>query len=191
MRLYKIRRMRFLIAGILVLVSTLGFAQSSVLRFTDYGVTRPLINPACMGLEEGVNGLLLYRSRFEKSEYWPSTGAFNINSMIKDKNLGGGLTLIFDKYGPYQKLFAYVAGSYKLKVNEGKYLYFGLQAGLNYVSNSGDYLMDQEEVIFQIIIASRILGSDCIIRPINIMSGFPFLSLSITQLTNRETRLIR
>ena len=80
MRLYKIRRMRFLIAGILVLVSTLGFAQSSVLRFTDYGVTRPLINPACMGLEEGVNGLLLYRSRFEKSEYWPSTGAFNINS---------------------------------------------------------------------------------------------------------------
>jgi len=148
LRLYKICRMRFLIAGILVLVSTLGFAQSSVLRFTDYGVTRPLINPACMGLEEGVNGLLLYRSRFEKSEYWPSTGAFNINSMIKDKNLGGGLTLIFDKYGPYQKLFAYVAGSYKLKVNEGKYLYFGLQAGLNYVSNSGDYLMDQEEVIF-------------------------------------------
>ena len=62
MRLYKICRMRFLIAGILVLVSTLGFAQSSVLRFTDYGVTRPLINPACMGLEEGVNGLLLYRS---------------------------------------------------------------------------------------------------------------------------------
>lgn len=148
LRFYKIRSMRFLITGVFILISTLGFSQSSVLRFTDYGVTQPLINPACMGLEEGVNGLLLYRSRFEKSDYWPSTGAFNINSMIKNKNLGGGLSLIFDKYGPYQKLFAYVAGSYKLKVNEGKYLYFGLQAGLNYVSNSGDYLMHDEEVIF-------------------------------------------
>lgn len=130
------------------MASTFGFAQNTVLRFTDYAVTRPLINPACMGLEGGVNGLLLYRSRFEKSDYWPSTGAFNINSMINDKNFGGGLTLIFDKYGPYQKVFAYVAGSYKLQVNEGKYLFFGLQAGVNYVSNSGNYQMGQEEVIF-------------------------------------------
>lgn len=141
--------MRFLITGILLLTVCLGYSQSNVLRFTDYHVSRPLINPACMGLEEGVNGLLLYRSRFEKTDYWPSTGAFNLNTMIKDKNLGGGVTLIFDKYGPYQKLFAYLAGSYRLKVNEGKYLFFGLQAGVNYVSNSGGYQKaDEEEVIF-------------------------------------------
>lgn len=140
--------MRFLITGILLLIAGAGFGQNNVLRFTDYGITQPLINPACMGLEDGVNGLLLYRSRFEKAEYWPSTGAFNVNTMIRDKNLGGGLTLIYDKYGPYQKLFAYVAGTYRLKVNEGKYLYFGLQAGVNYVSNKGNYLMHDEEIIF-------------------------------------------
>lgn len=140
--------MKYIFAGILLLVACIGQGQS-VLKFTDYGVARPLINPAYMGVETGVNGLALYRSRFEKSDYWPSLGAFNINSSIKDKNLGGGLSVMFNKYGPYQKLFAYVAGSYKLKVNEGKYLYFGIQAGLNYVSNSNDYnKADPEEVIF-------------------------------------------
>lgn len=140
--------MKFVFTSILVLLVSLGFSQNSILKFTDYGVTKPLINPAAMGLESGVNGLLFYRSRFEKAEYWPSTGAFNVNSMIRDKNLGGGLTLIFDKYGPYQKLFAYVAGTYKLKVNEGKWLYFGLQAGINYVTNEGNYKLADEENVF-------------------------------------------
>lgn len=140
--------MRRILTLILVLVSCAGYAQNSVLTFTDYTLARPLINPAAMGHETGANGLLLYHSRFEKAEYWPSTGAFNINSLLKDKNFGGGLTLVFDKYGPYQKLFAYVAGTYKLKVNEGKYLYFGLQAGVNYVSDDNSRDKHDEETIF-------------------------------------------
>lgn len=142
--------MRFVIAGLLVFVTTWSsWGQSNVLRFTDYNMVRPVINPACMGVEGGMNGLLLYRSRFEKSDYWPSTGVFNLNSMIENKNLGGGINLIFDKYGPYQKLNAYLAGTYRLKVNEGKYLFFGLQAGINYVTNSGNYKKYDEEVIFE------------------------------------------
>lgn len=141
--------MRFIVAGLLLITTiTAGWAQTNVLRFTDYAMVQPVINPACMGMEEGLGGLLLYRSRFEKSDYWPSTGVFNINSSIPGKNLGGGINLIYDKYGPYEKLFAYVAGSYKLKVNEGKYLFFGLQAGINYVSNAGNYRKYDEEVIF-------------------------------------------
>lgn len=140
--------MKFCLTLILVMVAYCGFAQSGVLKFTDYTVARPLINPAAMGLESGANGVLLYRTRFEKSEFWPSTGAFNINSLIPNKNLGGGITLIFDKYGPYQKLFAYLAGTYRLKVNEGKWLYFGLQVGINYVTNSNDYVVHDEETIF-------------------------------------------
>lgn len=141
--------MKFVFTLLLLLACCVGFSQNDVLKFTDYGVAQPLINPACMGLEPGVGGLLLYRSRFEKAEFWPSTGAFNVNSMIKDKNLGGGITLLFDKYGPYQKVIAYVAGSYKLKINEGKFLYFGLQAGINYVTNAGGYVLnDTEETIF-------------------------------------------
>lgn len=131
-----------------VMMVSLGYSQSSVLRYTDYNMAQPLINPAAMGLETGVNGMLLYRSRFEKAEFWPSTGAFNINSLIPNKNLGGGLSMIFDKYGPYQKLFVYLSGSYRLKVNEGKWLYFGLQAGINYVTNSNDYVVHDEETIF-------------------------------------------
>lgn len=141
--------MKLVFTLFLLFACCLGFSQNDVLKFTDYGVAQPLINPACMGLEPGVGGLLLYRSRFEKAEFWPSTGAFNVNSMIKDKNLGGGITLLFDKYGPYQKVIAYVAGSYKLKINEGKFLYFGLQAGINYVTNEGGYVLnDTEETIF-------------------------------------------
>lgn len=137
--------MKLVLTLLLLGMACAGFAQNSILKFTDYGVAQPLINPAAMGHRTGANGLLLYRSRFEKTEYWPSTGAFNINSLLKDKNLGGGLTVLFDKYGPYQKLFAYVAGTYKLKVNEGKDLYFGIQAGINYVTNEGNYLLHDPE----------------------------------------------
>lgn len=140
--------MKVVLTLLLVLAAGFGFAQNSILKFTDYGMAQPLINPASMGHEPGANGLLLYRSRFEKAEYWPSTGAFNINSMLKNKNLGGGLSILFDKYGPYQKLFAYVAGTYKLKVNEGKDLYFGLQAGVNYVTNEGNYKLHDPETVF-------------------------------------------
>lgn len=140
--------MKFVLTLILLLAAGWGSAQNSILNFTDYGLAQPLINPAAMGLEDGANGVLLYRSRFEKSEFWPSTGAFNINSMIPNKNLGGGLSIIYDKYGPYQKLYAYLAGTYRLKVNEGKWLYFGLQAGINYVTNSNDYIVHDPETIF-------------------------------------------
>lgn len=140
--------MKFFWTLIFVMMATLGFSQSSMLRFTDYNMAQPLINPAAMGLESGANGMMLYRSRFEKAEFWPSTGAFNINSLIPNKNLGGGISLIFDKYGPYQKLFAYLSGTYRLKVNEGKWLYFGLQAGVNYVTNSNEYIVHEEETIF-------------------------------------------
>lgn len=141
--------MKVVLTALLLLAVGMGYAQNSVLKFTDYGVAQPLINPASMGHETGANGLFLYRSRFEKAEYWPSTGAFNINSMLKDKGLGGGLSILFDRYGPYQKLFAYVAGTYKLKVNEGKNLYFGLQVGVNYVTNNaGNYRLHDEETIF-------------------------------------------
>jgi len=139
---------KFVLTAILVFMAGWGFGQGSILKFTDYTSTRPLINPAAMSQETGANGLLFYRSRFEKAEYWPSTGAFNINSLIANKNFGGGVSLIFDKYGPYQKLFAYVAGVYRLKVNEGKWLNFGLQAGVNYVTNSNDYRLHDEETVF-------------------------------------------
>lgn len=140
--------MKIVLILLLVLTTCVGYAQNSVLTFTDYGAAQPLINPASMGHESGANGLLLYHSRFEKAEYWPSTAAFNINSMLTEKNFGGGLSVIFDKYGPYQKLFLYVAGTYKLKVNEGKNLYFGLQAGVNYVADDPARDVAQEETVF-------------------------------------------
>jgi hypothetical protein len=176
--------MRFIVAGLLVVMSvTAGIAQTNVLRFTDYAMVQPVVNPACMGMEEGVAGLLLYRSRFEKSDYWPSTGVFNINSGIKGKNLGGGINLIYDKYGPYEKLFAYVAGSYKLKVNEGKFLFFGLQAGINYVSNAGNYTRKKSYSV--IITVSRTSVSVCTSRPISIMSVCRFRNSGIIQSTKR------
>ncbi|MDL2251492.1 PorP/SprF family type IX secretion system membrane protein [Odoribacter sp. OttesenSCG-928-J03] len=142
--------MRFLIVVITLLVLSVlpSYSQNNLLRFTDYDVTKPLINPAAMGLEEGVEGLLLYRSRFEKAEHWPSTGALNINSIFSSKGLGGGLSVIYDKHGPYQKIFAYIAGVYRLQVNEKNFLYFGLQFGINYVSSSGDYRLADEEFIY-------------------------------------------
>ena len=127
--------MKIVLTSLFVGMAFTVFAQSEYLKFTDYTLAQPLINPSVMGVESGVSGLMLYQSCFEKTDFRPTLGAFNVNSSIQDKGLGGGITVIYDKYGPYQKMAAYLAGSYRLKVNEGKYLFFGLQAGVNYVSN--------------------------------------------------------
>lgn len=127
--------MKYVLTILFVLMVCTGWAQNDYLKFTDYNVARPLINPATVGMESGFNGLLMYQTCFESSDVRPSLGAFNINSALKNKNLGGGVSVIYDKYGPYQKTSAYLAFSYKLKVNEGKNLFFGLQAGVNYVTN--------------------------------------------------------
>ncbi|MDR1756903.1 MAG: type IX secretion system membrane protein PorP/SprF [Culturomica sp.] len=140
------KKMRILFAGLLVGMTALnGFAQTNLMRFTDYNMVQPVINPARMGTASGVNGLLLYRTRFENSDVWPSTGVLNLHTLIEEKNLGGGLNLVFDKYGPYQKLHAYVAGTYRLQVNEGRYLFFGIQAGVNYVGIEPEYVLHHEE----------------------------------------------
>ena len=146
---------------VVLLTAFRGWGQNDYLKFTDYTTARPLINPATMGVEEGVGGLVMYQTSFESSSIRPSLGAFNLNSSIRDKGLAGGVTALYDKYGPYQKVSAYVALSYKLKVNEGKHLFFGLQAGVNYVSNDpSKYHWDEEEPgAMEQISLERILSS--------------------------------
>lgn len=135
-----------ILLAVLLTATIRGWGQNDYLKFTDYTTARPLINPATMGVEEGVGGLVMYQTSFESSSIRPSLGAFNLNSSIRDKGLAGGVTALYDKFGPYQKVSAYVALSYKLKVNEGKHLFFGLQAGVNYVSNDpSKYHWDEEE----------------------------------------------
>lgn len=150
--------MKVVFTGLLVLLAlTRGWAQGDYFKFTDYNMAQPIINPAAIGQDLGVAGVLLYQSCFEATEFRPTTGAFNINSAIKDKGLGGGISLIYDKFGPYEKVTAYVQGSYRLKVNEGKYLYFGLQVGLNYVTNdpSKYKIKDEEPMLMQQIKLSQ------------------------------------
>lgn len=143
--------MKFALTGLLLLgMLTRGWAQSDYLKFTDYTMGQPLINPAAIGLDAGVAGVLMYQSCFETTDLRPNTGIFNINSALKNKGLAGGVSFIYDKYGPYEKLSAYLQGSYKLKVNEGKFLFFGLQAGLNYVSNDpSKYNLKDDEPLLQ------------------------------------------
>jgi type IX secretion system PorP/SprF family membrane protein len=140
--------MRYFIIVLLSIVSLTVSAQDEILDFTDYDVTKPFYNPAAMGLEPGLEGIMMYRTRFEAGDMWPSMGALNVNKLFEEKNMGGGITMFFDKQGPYRRFYAYLAGVYRLQINEGKYLFFGLQAGINYVTNRGGYVTADEETIY-------------------------------------------
>ena len=61
--------MKFILTSLLVWMSCTVFAQSEYLKFIDYTIAQPLINPATMGLEEGWNGLMMYQSCFEKTDF--------------------------------------------------------------------------------------------------------------------------
>lgn len=147
--------MRFLMTLILATMVGSAYAQNSLLKFTDYTMAQPLINPAAMGQETGVNGMTLYRSSFDGRAL---TGAFNINTLFPDKDLGGGITLLFNNEGPRKTMIFYIAGTYRLKLDDGKLLYFGLQAGINHEifdKNKYNPSDDGDEVLLNIENSSK------------------------------------
>lgn len=97
--------------------------------FSQYIVNGLAINPAYAGRNGVMDVTASHRRQWLGFNGSPVTTALSLNTPLRQKTIGIGMTVIDDKIGPFSNQF--VSGIYSYRVRVGKYkLSFGIQSGV-------------------------------------------------------------
>jgi type IX secretion system PorP/SprF family membrane protein len=122
-----------LIWGVLFLISfTSVFGQQDA-QYTQYMYNMNVLNPAYAGSRGNLSIGMLGRTQWVGIEGAPQTLTFSLNSPV-GKNVGMGLSVIADTYGPVQEQNVFGDFSYTLKTSEFGRLALGLKAGASFLN---------------------------------------------------------
>lgn len=110
------------------------FAQQDPM-YSQYVFNGLLINPAFAGTREVLSATALYRNQWVNIPGAPKTGAFSIDSPVKNQKVGLGLNVVVDKIGVTNHTGIAGIYSYKIYFNRSS-LSFGLQAGVGFYNST-------------------------------------------------------
>lgn len=99
--------------------------------YTQYLTNLLSIQPAYAGITGVLTVSALSRAQWVGWEGAPNSNTFNIHVPLKPYNVGLGLTLLNDKWGPILQNGFYAAYAYRLLLRPRQYLALGIQAGVN------------------------------------------------------------
>jgi type IX secretion system PorP/SprF family membrane protein len=100
-------------------------------QFTQYTYNMNIVNPAYAGSRESLSINMLGKKQWVGVEGSPETATFSIHSPV-GKNVGLGLSAIYDQLGPLKETHIYGDFSYTLQLsNKGK-LALGLKGGVSF-----------------------------------------------------------
>lgn len=115
----------------LLLYSTPSTAQQDP-QYTQYMYNTQVVNPAYAGSREVLSFGILGRTQWVDFEGSPQTGTFTVNSPIGlYRNMGLGLSIVYDKIGPAVESNVVVDYSYSVDLGLKTKLSMGLKAGLD------------------------------------------------------------
>ncbi|WP_298782168.1 type IX secretion system membrane protein PorP/SprF [uncultured Polaribacter sp.] len=100
-------------------------------QYTQYMYNMNIVNPAYAGSSESLNFNFLARTQWVGITGAPKTLTFGVQSPV-GKNVGLGLTAIFDKLGPVEEQNIYGDFSYTINVNNNAKLALGLKVGYTF-----------------------------------------------------------
>ncbi len=144
-------KMRLLILAVALLCSSKIFAQQEP-QFTQYMYDLVSVNPAYAGTNDRLNALMLTRQQWVGLDGAPVTYVLSVHSPIINYNMGLGLSVITESYGPVSNTYVNLNYSYRVKLDQKLTLAMGLKAGIyNYYANltSLDVSKVGEDPIFQ------------------------------------------
>lgn len=118
-----------IVAGTLLMFSSILFAQQESL-FTTYRYNMNLVNPAYVGVDRETVFATTIRSQWTGIKDAPETQAISLGTPIS-KNLGIGVSMVYDKTFIEKQTLLGIDISYKVQVGELSDLYFGIKAGGN------------------------------------------------------------
>ncbi len=119
------------ILGILLLgVSSRVYAQQDPV-FNQYMNNLLTVQPAYAGMSGYVNMTALSRIQWVGFDGAPITSTFTIQGPFKKYNVGLGLSIITDRFGPVRQTGVYGDYSFRILLNNDQYVSFGIKGGFN------------------------------------------------------------
>lgn len=102
--------------------------------YTQYMYNTMTVNAGYAGSVGVLEATLLHRSQWTGIDGAPQTQAFTIHSPLSNEKIGLGLSIVNDKLGPSNELYAEANMSYTLNLNYDMKLAFGAKAGMRSLS---------------------------------------------------------
>jgi type IX secretion system PorP/SprF family membrane protein len=99
-------------------------------QFTQYMFNGAVINPAYAGADEALSLTFIQRNQWSGIDNAPTTQTFSAHSLVRNKHLGLGLTVVNDEIGVHRNLSALTQYAYHVRTGKESYLSLGLQAGI-------------------------------------------------------------
>ncbi|MFH6999362.1 type IX secretion system membrane protein PorP/SprF [Flavobacterium sp. FlaQc-57] len=120
-------------------------------RYTQYFYNLTSINPAFAGTNGITTFLGAYRAQWVGVPGAPKTSSLSINSSLKDKRLGFGMSIISDQIGPSDQVAVSADFSYNIELSTQSRLSFGIKASANLlnVDFTKLYLKDGADPVFE------------------------------------------
>jgi type IX secretion system PorP/SprF family membrane protein len=116
----------YLITGL----SFCGFSQQDPV-YTQYMNNLLTIQPAYAGISGALNITGISRAQWVGFNGAPNTNTLTVNGPLRKFNVGLGLSIINDKWGPIRQNGFYADYSYRIKILDEQYLSFGIKVGFN------------------------------------------------------------
>lgn len=114
--------------------STTNILAQQDAQYTQYMYNTQVVNPAYAGSRDALSFTGLYRSQWVGLEGAPKTATISVNTPIKIKNVGLGLSFVRDEIGPSEETFINIDYSYTIRTSAFGKLAFGLKTGLNIIN---------------------------------------------------------
>ncbi len=100
--------------------------------YTQYMNNLLVINPGFAGSNDYGSALLVARNQWVSLPNAPITRSLSYQSPVKNKKIGFGFSVMYDKIGPQKQTGVYLDYSYFLQVSDGFKLGMGLKGGVSF-----------------------------------------------------------
>ncbi|NEW82916.1 MAG: type IX secretion system membrane protein PorP/SprF [Mariniphaga sp.] len=115
---------------LLIGMSFYGISQQDPV-FTQYMNNILTIQPAYAGISGSLNVTGISRAQWVGFEGAPNTNSLTISGPMRRYNVGLGLSIVNDKWGPIRQNGVYVDYAYHVKLRQDQFLSFGVKGGFN------------------------------------------------------------
>jgi len=119
-----------LVLYLLMGMSFYSFSQQDPV-FTQYMNNMLTIQPAYAGISGSLNITGISRAQWVGFEGAPNTNTLTISGPLRRFNVGLGLSIVNDKWGPIRQNGVYVDYSYHVNLGRDQFLSFGIKGGFN------------------------------------------------------------